>query len=191
MFALGEFIREVGEEFAEEFALAALGAANAGEPDPLGRGSGHAGPFAAELFLFVFFKDVEGEAMVQLHADGAQDGAHGARRAALLANDFADVPGGHAQLEDRVFFAVHRLHVDCCGLVHQGPRDLADQFLDFDHLLLLGHVRAPDRTAWKCRRPQRFLSRRPLNAMSLSVCSRHSSSRSRSASVTELGNRQA
>jgi hypothetical protein len=32
--ALGKFFREVGEEFGEEFAFAALRAANARQPDP-------------------------------------------------------------------------------------------------------------------------------------------------------------
>ena len=33
--AFGKFFREIGEDFGEDFALAALRAANAGQPDPL------------------------------------------------------------------------------------------------------------------------------------------------------------
>ena len=50
----------------------------------------------------------------------------------------------HAELENRVFVAAHALHFNGCRLIHQGPRNLADQLFHFDHSVL-GHDLAPDR----------------------------------------------
>ena len=66
--------------------------------------------------------------MVQLHAHGPQNRAHRARRASLLADHFAHILRRHLELQDSVFVPVHGLHLNGCWLIHQGPRDLADQF---------------------------------------------------------------
>ena len=66
--------------------------------------------------------------MVQLDADGAEDGAHRTRGATLLADDLAHVLGRDTEPENGVFVAVHGFDVDGCRLIHQGPRNFADQF---------------------------------------------------------------
>ena len=65
---------------------------------------------------------------MQLHADGAQNGAHRTGGAALLADDLAHILRRHAQLEDGAFVAADGLDVDSFRLIDQRPGDLADQF---------------------------------------------------------------
>ena len=173
--ALSEFFREVSEDFGEDFAFAALGAADAGEQDSrlahgeIGRGHArlrwlpacicrHAletprtrggrglivpGGCAGRARrakekkararrrssgLVVFFQDIERVAVMELHADGAQDRADGAGGSALLADDFADVLGSNLEPEDSVLLAGNGLHLDCSRLrIGREPGDIADR----------------------------------------------------------------
>src|SRR5215469_5164742 len=76
MCALGELLRKVGEDVREDFALATLRTADARQPDPIGGfRRGHTSPRAQlearttpVLLHLVFFKDIEGVAVVKLHA---------------------------------------------------------------------------------------------------------------------------
>ena len=83
---------------------------------------------SAILGFVVLFEDVERVAMVQLHADGAEDGAYRARGAPLFADDLADVVRRDPQLQDRVIVAVDGCDFDCRRLIDQGDSDLPDQF---------------------------------------------------------------
>jgi hypothetical protein len=149
--ALGELVGEIGEEFGEDFAFASLRAANAGQPDPVSRRfwCGHLrlrlSPGARDLILdfVVLFEDVERVAVMQLHADRAQDGSYGPRGAALLTDNLANVWRGDAEFEDSIFFPVDGLHRDSRRLIDQGTRDFADQFVYLHHIDL-GHDLAPD-----------------------------------------------
>ena len=71
----------------------------------------------------VAFDDVEGEAVVELHAGCAQNRAQRACGPALFADDFADVRGSDTQAEYGVFIPGHSLHFHCLWVVNQGLGD--------------------------------------------------------------------
>src|ERR1700676_4464577 len=94
---------------------------------------------------------------MELHAHRAEDGAHRTGGASLFADHLADVLGGDAQLEDRVFFPNHRQHFNGCWFIDQSARDLANELFNCNHVLL-GHALAPDRSAF-AKVALRFCSR--------------------------------
>src|SRR4051812_19055763 len=55
-------------------------------------------------------QDFQRVTLFQLHAGGAQDGADGARRPALFADDLAKIVRRDPQLEDRALFAFECVH---------------------------------------------------------------------------------
>jgi hypothetical protein len=81
---------------------------------------------------------------MQLHAHGAQDGAHRAGGASLFADYFPHVLRRNPKLENGVFVPADGLDLYGCRFIHQGPRNFADKFIDCDHIVL-GHARTPDR----------------------------------------------
>ena len=72
----------------------------------------------------IFFKDIQSIAMVVLHAHRAEDGAHGARRAALLANHLTDVTGSHPQAKDSILITLNCVDNHRTRFVDEGPGDL-------------------------------------------------------------------
>ena len=67
--------------------------------------------------------DVEGEAALEFHAGGTEDGAQGARGATLLADDFADVAGGDVETEDGGLLIGKDFDSNRICVVDQGPSD--------------------------------------------------------------------
>ena len=79
------------------------------------------------------FDDVEREAVLELHAGGAEDGAQRARGASLFANDFTDVSGRDVEAEHRGVLIGEDFDLDRVGIVDQGAGDLRHQGLHFGH----------------------------------------------------------
>jgi hypothetical protein len=105
-----------------------------------------AGNLGASLAFVVFFEDVKRVAMVQLHADGAEDSAHRAGGAALFPDDFAYVLRRNAEFKNGIFVAVDRLNFNGRRLIYECPRDFADQLVNLDRIL--GHDLASDLLAF-------------------------------------------
>jgi hypothetical protein len=84
--------------------------------------------------------------VVQLHADGAQNGANRTGGTALFADDLAYILRGNPKLEHRVLLAVHGLDFDGLRSVYKGLGDLPDQLGDgrWCNHIVLGHALAPD-----------------------------------------------
>src|ERR1700691_5626727 len=74
--------------------------------------------------LLVFFEDIERVAAMELHADGAQNGAHRAGGAALFADDLAHILRSDTQLEDGAFVPADGLDLHSCRLIDQCLGDL-------------------------------------------------------------------
>lgn len=75
--------------------------------------------------------DVQVSTATELCGGCSQDGAHGLGGAPFLANHLADVPLGHAQLEQRVLIAVDLTHLNAVGVIDQGLGNGADEFLEW------------------------------------------------------------
>jgi hypothetical protein len=88
---------------------------------------GHPGLLEIIRDLVAFLEDVERVAAMELHADGAENGANRTRGAALLADDFADVLGRDAETEDGALVAADGLDLDGSRFVYQRLGDFADQ----------------------------------------------------------------
>jgi hypothetical protein len=65
--------------------------------------------------------DIEGEAALELHAGGAEDGTKGARGASLFANDFTNVAGSDVKAKDGGFLVGNCFDADRVGIVDEGP----------------------------------------------------------------------
>jgi hypothetical protein len=63
------------------------------------------------------FDDIEGEAALQLHAGGAEDGAKGTRGAALFADHLANVTGSDVEAKDGCFLFCNGFYTDCGGVI--------------------------------------------------------------------------
>jgi hypothetical protein len=79
------------------------------------------------LLAFVFFEDVERVPVVELHADGSENGTHGPGSTPLLADNLAHILRSDPESEDGIFIPIHRFHVDSGRLIDQGLSDLANQ----------------------------------------------------------------
>src|SRR5580698_3679231 len=69
--------------------------------------------------LLVLFQDVEGVAMVVLHADGTEDGADGTRGAALFADHLAYVGRCDVEAQRGAIFFFYFFDLNVRGNVHQ------------------------------------------------------------------------
>ena len=63
------------------------------------------------------FDDIEGEATLELHAGGAEDGSQGTRGAALFADNLANIAGSDVKAKDSGFLFCKGFHTDCVGIV--------------------------------------------------------------------------
>ncbi len=90
----------------------------------------------------------------------------------LLADHLAYVLRRHSEFQDGILIPVHGFHFHGFRLIHQGPRNFADQFI-YVHRFDLGHDLAPDLLNWfiahisakpKLLGPVRLSSTSPLAA---------------------------
>ena len=65
--------------------------------------------------------DIEGEAALELHAGGAEDGSQGARGASLFANHLADIAGGDVETEDGSVLVGQDFNLDSVCFVDESP----------------------------------------------------------------------
>ena len=63
--------------------------------------------------------------MVQLHAGGAEDSAQGARGAALLADDLANVTGGDMEAKYGGVLVSKDFNPDRIRIIDEGPSNLS------------------------------------------------------------------
>jgi hypothetical protein len=77
------------------------------------------------------FDDIEGEATLELHAGGAEDGTKGARGAALLPDDLADIAGGDVKSKDGGFLFGNGFYTNGVGIVDESPCNFRHQGLHF------------------------------------------------------------
>ncbi len=77
--------------------------------------------------------DVEGEAALELHAGGTEDGAQGARGSTLLADHLADVASRDMEAKDGGFLFGEDLDANSVRVVHQCTGNFSQQELHFRH----------------------------------------------------------
>ncbi len=73
--------------------------------------------------------DVEGEAVLELHAGSTENGAQGTSCAALLANDFANVAGGDMEAEDSGILIGYDFNLHRVNIINEGPGNFQHQGL--------------------------------------------------------------
>lgn len=113
-----------------------------------------------------FFDNVEGEAVLELHARGAEDGSEGSRGATLLADDLADLAGGDAKAKQGSVAVGSCIHDNTGRIVHERLRDLSYQINQRLHRAIclhwlhrLGHHHTPWESALSPYSAWRLISR--------------------------------
>ena len=111
---------------------------------PPGPGRASARRTAAIHALVAFFQNVERVAVMELHAHRAQNRAHRAGGATLLADHFAHILRRHAETQNRALVPADRLDLDRSWFIHQSLSNLAHQIGHRRDHIVLGHALATD-----------------------------------------------